>query len=131
MAIWRISEQGKKLTGGKYKKLRCKRKRELGNLPTLTKIMERKMKREKGYGGKIKVKAISLNKANVFDPFSKQMKVVEIKKVVQNPANRHFARMNILTKGTIIETEAGKARITNRPSREGIVNAILIKEETK
>jgi small subunit ribosomal protein S8e len=129
MAIWRISEQGKKISGGRYIKMRCKRKRELGNLPTLTKISEKEIKGEKGYGGIIRKKAVYLNKANVFDPISKKIKVVEIKKVIENPANRHFARMNILTKGTIIETELGKAKITNRPSREGIVNAILIEKK--
>ncbi|MGC8940910.1 MAG: 30S ribosomal protein S8e, partial [Candidatus Nanoarchaeia archaeon] len=34
--------------------------------------------------------------------------------------------MNVLTKGAIIETEDGLAKITSRPSRDGIVNAILI-----
>ena len=29
-------------------------------------------------------------------------------------------------KGAIIETSAGKARITNRPSQEGQINAVLI-----
>jgi len=47
--------------------------------------------------------------------------------VLENPANRHFVRRNILTKGTIIETVKGKAKITGRPGQEGMVNAVLIK----
>ena len=35
-------------------------------------------------------------------------------------------RRNILTKGAIIETDAGKAKITNRPGQEGTVNAVLV-----
>jgi small subunit ribosomal protein S8e len=33
---------------------------------------------------------------------------------------------NILTKGTIVETPLGKAKITNRPTQEGMINGILI-----
>ena len=31
-----------------------------------------------------------------------------------------------MTKGTIVQTEAGSARITSRPGQDGVVNAILI-----
>jgi small subunit ribosomal protein S8e len=53
----------------------------------------------------------------------------KIKLVKENPANRNFARMNVITKGAIIETEDGMARVTSRPSRDGTVNAILIKSK--
>ncbi|MEK6848627.1 MAG: 30S ribosomal protein S8e, partial [Nanoarchaeota archaeon] len=42
------------------------------------------------------------------------------------PANRHFIRRNIMTKGSVIDTELGKARITSRPGQDGVVNAVLI-----
>lgn len=42
--------------------------------------------------------------------------------------NRNFARLNIVTRGTIINTEAGKAKIVNRPGREGAINAVLMEE---
>ena len=32
-------------------------------------------------------------------------------------------------KGAIIETDIGKAKITNRPTREGSINAIILKEQ--
>jgi ribosomal protein S8E len=32
-----------------------------------------------------------------------------------------------MTKGTIVDTEIGKVRITNRPSQEGTINGILLK----
>ena len=51
---------------------------------------------------------------------------VKIKSVVENPADMHFVRRNIITKGAIIETEKGKAKVTSRPSQDGIVNAVLI-----
>ena len=56
----------------------------------------------------------------------KKYKRVKIETVIDNPANRNFIRRNILTKGTIVKTELGKARITNRPGQEAHVNAVLI-----
>ncbi|MFI5412752.1 MAG: hypothetical protein ACHQX1_02580, partial [Candidatus Micrarchaeales archaeon] len=53
-------------------------------------------------------------------------KRVRIKGVTESKDNRNFARQNIITKGTIITTELGKAIVTNRPGREGSVNAKLI-----
>jgi small subunit ribosomal protein S8e len=53
-------------------------------------------------------------------------KKVRIVNVIESKDNRNFARQNIITKGTIINTEAGKAVVTNRPGREGSVNAKLV-----
>jgi small subunit ribosomal protein S8e len=36
--------------------------------------------------------------------------------------------MNVMTRGAIIETEDGMAKVTSRPSRDGMVNAVLIKK---
>jgi len=38
-------------------------------------------------------------------------------------------RRSILTKGAIIKTEIGDARITNRPGQDGIINAVLLPSE--
>ena len=53
-------------------------------------------------------------------------KPLEIKNVLETPSNKFLARQNILTKGTIVQTEAGKVKITNRPSQEGMINGVLI-----
>ena len=53
-------------------------------------------------------------------------KKATIKMVVENKANKDFVRMNILTKGAIIETDLGKARIINRPGQEPQINAVLV-----
>ena len=53
-------------------------------------------------------------------------KIAEIKNVLETPSNKFFARQDILTKGTIVETEIGKVKITNRPSQEGVINGILV-----
>ena len=46
--------------------------------------------------------------------------------VVENSANPNYVRQNIITKGSIIETEKGKAKVTSRPGQHGVVNAVLI-----
>ncbi len=124
MAIWRKSKT--KPNGTKIKRRRKKKKRELGRLPRLTKIGEVKKRKIRMLGGKRKTVLLSTNVANIYDPKSKSWKVAKILDVLENKANRQYVRMKVLTKGAIIETEIGKARITNRPGQEGGINAILI-----
>lgn len=116
----------RKHTGSRYKSYRGKRLFEKGNSPTLPNIAERKAKTISTIGGNIKVRLMADNIMNLTDPKTKKTSKVKIKIVVENPANRHYARRNALTKGAIVETEAGKARITSRPAQDGIVNGILI-----
>jgi small subunit ribosomal protein S8e len=52
--------------------------------------------------------------------------MVKIETVKDNKANLHYMRRSILTKGAVIKTELGDARITNRPGQDGVVNAILL-----
>lgn len=51
---------------------------------------------------------------------------VKIEKVERNDANPNYVRRNLLTKGAIIITEIGSARIASRPGQNGVINAILI-----
>ncbi len=116
----------RKPTGGRYKAFRGKRLYEKGNLPTNTRIDSKKTKLVKGRGFTYKFKALRLNEANVYNPKQKKYVKAELKNVVENPANRNYARRNIITKGAIIETNIGKIKVTNRPGQEGFINAILI-----
>jgi small subunit ribosomal protein S8e len=116
----------RKKTGGKYIASRKKRLNELGGNPTLTKLADRHVKPVRILGGSSKFRLLAENFANVADPSTKHPKKVKIKSVTENLANRNFVRRNILTKGTIIDTELGKARVTSRPGQEGTVNAVLI-----
>ena len=62
------------------------------------------------------------------DSKKKKDQKTKIKNVLETPSNRFLARQNVLVKGALIETEIGKAKITNRPSQEGSVQGILVKE---
>ena len=126
MAIFQDKPK-RKASGGRYKTTHFyNRNAQTGRLPALTNIGEKKAKTIRTIGGNKKVKVLSINKANLLDPKTKKATVVDFKSVTDNPANRNFIRRNILTKGAIIETSKGKAKITNRPSQEGFVNAVLV-----
>jgi len=116
----------KKATGGRYKSARGKRIFEKRGEPTLTKVAERKVKEVRTRGGNTKQFLFSVSEANVYDPKSKKYSKVKIKTILENSANRNFVRRNILTKGALIETEKGKAKVTSRPGQEGTVNAVLV-----
>lgn len=64
--------------------------------------------------------------ANVLNPADKKMKKVKIVAVNENPANPNYVQRNIITKGAIIQTDAGLARVVSRPSQDGVINAILL-----
>lgn len=125
MAIFQ-SRSKRKASGGVYKSTLAKRKHAIGRLPTLTKIGDAKIKEVKTKGGAQKRRLLQAQVANVIDPKTGKAQQSKIKNVVENPANRYYVRRNIITQGTIIETEAGKAKVTSRPGQEGTVNAVLV-----
>ena len=115
----------RKITGGLYKAFRKRKKRELGNYPTLTSLGEFKNKVERVFGGNTKVRLRSCDFANVVDKDGK-VKKVKILKLIENKANKEFLRKKIITKGAVVETELGKAIVTSRPGQDGVINARLI-----
>jgi small subunit ribosomal protein S8e len=120
--------KGRKITGGKYKKFRKSKKYSLLGITRKVKLRETKTKIIRGIGGNKRTVLLSANIANVFNPETRKSKKAKIKNVLETPSDRFLARQNILVKSAIIDTELGKAKITNRPSQEGMVNSILIKE---
>lgn len=128
LARWH-GDRGKKPTGGKVHVHRKKRRRELGSLPMQTRIGKEKMREIRTRGKGLKRKAAAVQYANVYDPASKKATKSKIIDIVRNPANIHYVRRGIVTKGSVIKTELGTARVTSRPSQHGIVNAVLTKEK--
>jgi len=118
---------GRKITGGKYRYFSKAKKHSLAGLTRKVKLRPVRKKVIRGLGGNKRTVLLSSDYANVLDPATKKAKKVKIKNVLETPSYRFLARQNILVKSAIIETELGKARITNRPSQEGMVQAVLIK----
>ena len=113
-------------SGGRYKDVFSKKKHELGKKPLLPKVGDRKFKTVRTLGGNTKEKLLSADYVNLYDAKTKKYVKAKIKGISENKANRHFVRRNILTKGAVIDTDKGKARIMNRPGQEGTVNAVLV-----
>ena len=116
----------RKQSGARYKDYRKKKQYELGREPSFTKLGKKRIQSIRTMGANRKLRLLSADTANLFDPKSKSFRQVKIKTITDNPANRHFVRRNIMTKGSVIDTEFGKARVTSRPGQDGMVNAVLI-----
>ncbi|MEB3861876.1 MAG: 30S ribosomal protein S8e [Desulfurococcales archaeon] len=79
-------------------------------------------------GGNVKLRVRKAATVIVSDPETGKAQKARILRVIETPANREYARRNIIVKGAIIETTAGKAVVTSRPGQDGIINAVLLKE---
>ena len=118
---------GIKITGGKYHARRKRRAHERQGQERIVVLGEEKRRQIRGKGGHMKITLLKSNVANVL--IDGKVKKAEIKNVEETPQNKFFARENRLIKSALIETNLGKARITNRPSQEGHINAILIEKK--
>ncbi|MEM2001726.1 MAG: 30S ribosomal protein S8e [Candidatus Methanomethylicaceae archaeon] len=119
----------KKPTGGRFRISRKRRRYELGSPPVETSLAPEGESRsiERAYGGNMKIKLEEALFVNVTDPKTHTTKKCRIIKVKDNPSNVDYARRGIITKGAIVETELGDARITSRPGQHGLLNAVLLK----
>jgi len=115
----------RKTSGGKYKKPKKRKLTNKQNQARIVKIGDKKTKILKTRGGSKKIISFFNNIVNIIA--KNKTKNTTIKNVIETPSNTFLARQNILVKGAIIETELGKAKITNRPSQEGNIQAVLIK----
>ena len=116
----------RKASGGRYKNFKGKKLADRGRDPTFTLLGEKRLTHIRGKAGFVKQRLLRIDKANVLDPKNKKFQVVDIEDVVENTANRHYVRRDIITKGTIIKTKVGNAKVTSRPAQDGSVNAILV-----
>ncbi|MCS7095362.1 MAG: 30S ribosomal protein S8e [Thaumarchaeota archaeon] len=128
MTVWHTDLHKRKKTGGRKGAHRKRRRFERGRDPLLPTVGEDEKLIERTRGGNFKVRVRYAKHANVFD--GSKTVYVEILKVVQNPANPDFTRMGVLTKGALIETPIGTARVTSKPSIDGVVNAVLVQAKS-
>ena len=122
-----MKDQGRstrKRTGGRLKHASNKKRHQLGREPAETTVGETRLQYIDSRGTEQKVRALSTNVAQVAD--GGEVSEAAIENVVDNPANVNYARRNIVTKGAVIETSAGRARVTSRPGQTGQVNAVLL-----
>jgi small subunit ribosomal protein S8e len=119
-------ESVRKITGGRRRPAAMKRRAEIGLAPADTHLGEYRNRIIRTYGGNDKVRALRAGYANVTNPKNGETRKVRIETVEKNTANPNYVRRNLLTKGAVIKTEIGHARITSRPGQDGIINALLL-----
>lgn len=114
----------RRLTGGKSRPSRGRRAYERDGYaiePLVGPATARVIKRR---GGKPSSGVVTADYANVSDKKGKTSKS-KIVRVKRSPANRDYERRGVITKGAVLETEAGEAVVTSRPTADGVVNAVL------
>jgi small subunit ribosomal protein S8e len=119
----------RKLTGGKKRRYRTKKKYEAGGYPAETVLGEPRRKVSDGLGGNSKIKVLADKFASVTDPATGQTQKSAITRVVRNGANVDYNRRGVITKGAEIETALGLAKVTSRPGNDGMINAVIIGKE--
>ena len=114
-----------KVTGGRRHPLRSRRKYEMDRFPNEAVIGNQVTVTRKVRGKNIKSAIKTIDSVNL--AIDSKIKKVKIIKVLENATNNDYQRRGIISKGAVLETEAGKCRVVSRPGQHGTVNAILVK----
>ena len=127
MALWQ-GKSKRRSTGGRISPHRGKKRSEIGRELQQAKVggLTKKVARSRGGGRKDRL--LRTEYASVTDPKSGSTSNSKIVEVLENMANPNYVRQNIITKGSVIQTEKGKAQVTSRPGQHGIVSAVLVNE---
>ena len=114
-----------KITGGRRRPLRSRKKYETNRFPNEALVGEQITITRKVRGKNVKTAIKTINTVNlIIDSKAKRVKIL---KVLENSTNNDYQRRGIISKGAILETAEGKCRVMSRPGQHGIVNAVLIK----
>ena len=125
---WHDRLTKRKKTGGRKRAYRTKRIYEHGSQPVETLQGEAKRKIVPGISSTKKVKLVRADHVNVSNPETGMTERLEILDVVSNPANADYNRRGVITKGTVVRTANGLAKIVSRPGQVGSLSAIVVEE---
>jgi small subunit ribosomal protein S8e len=114
----------RKDTGGRTKPSRGRRAYERDGYAMEPLVGATKTRSARRRGGSVSVGVVFADTANVSDPAGKAVRS-KILRVKSSPANRDYERRGVITRGSVIETDAGEAVVTSRPTDDGVVNATL------
>jgi small subunit ribosomal protein S8e len=119
---------GRKFTGGRKVAMRGRRKFEIDRYPNEAIVGNKDIITRRVRGNNTKTAFKTTEFANVADQVSKKVTKSKILRVTKNSANKDYERRGVISKGALLETEAGTARVVSRPGQDGTVNAILVKQ---
>lgn len=125
---WHDRLTKRKKTGGKKRAFRTHRVYEQGRQPVETLFGETQRKEVKGISRISKIKLVKADYVNVSNPETGITERLEILNVVSNPAKADYNRRGVITKGTIVRTEKGLAKIVSRPGQDGSLSAVVYEE---
>jgi len=108
--------------------MRGRRKFEIDRYPNEAIVGDKDIITRRVRGNNIKTAFKTTDFANVADQASKKVTKSKILRVTKNSANKDYERRGVISKGALLETEAGTARVVSRPGQDGTVNAILVKQ---
>ncbi|HJU78929.1 MAG TPA: 30S ribosomal protein S8e [Nitrososphaeraceae archaeon] len=119
---------GRKYTGGRKIAMRSRRKFEIDRYPNEALIGNdiKVTRRIRGDNSKTALKTVEF--ANVSNVEENKTIKSKILRVIKNTANKDYERRGVITKGTVIETELGLARVVSRPGQVGVINALQLKK---
>lgn len=118
--------QKRKLTGGRKKHFRSRRAYEKDGYAAETLLGPTEYYHRRTRGGSEKTSLRFADYVNVHDNSTGKTQRTKIARVLENPANRDYERRGVITRGALIDTELGNAKVTSRPAQDGVINAILL-----
>ena len=119
---------GRKSTGGRLIPHRIRRKFEIDRYPNEAVAGPTQNIARRVRGNNVKIAFKTSEYANINDQDNKKTTKSKILRVSKNPANKDYERRGVITKGAILETELGLAKVLSRPGQDGVINAVLIKQ---
>jgi len=128
MALWQGGSK-RKVTGGRIRSARGKRRSEIGGERQFTGLGEQKALKHRMRGGNEKNRVLAASICNVYIPAEKKTVTAKILTVKENPSNPNYVQRNIITKSAVIGTDIGDALVTSRPGQDGVINARLISKK--
>ena len=125
MGIWQ-GRSRRKPTGGRLRPIRKKRRFEIARELQQAVVGAGTVKTYRVRGANQKLRILTANAINVFDPATKTTKPAKIVTVRENPANPNYVQRNIITKGALVETDLGLVRVRSRPGQDGVLNGVRV-----
>jgi small subunit ribosomal protein S8e len=125
MGIWQ-GRSRRKRTGGRLRPIRKKRRHEIAREQQTAVLGPGTIKKYRVRGGNPKLRILTANTINVYDPATKTTKSAKVVTVRENPANPNYVQRNIITKGAILETDLGLVQVRSRPGQDGVLNGVRL-----
>jgi small subunit ribosomal protein S8e len=125
MGIWQ-GRSRRKRTGGRLRPIRKKRRFEISRELQHATLGPGTVKKYRVRGANLKLRILTVQTINVFDPATNTMQAARIVTVRENPANPNYVQRNIITKGAILETDLGLVRVRSRPGQDGVLNGVRL-----